>query len=72
MGKPKAPCKDCPEKGCGMKHSTCEAYIEYQKKQEKWREDNRLTEADLHTIRNSRHCKTVMIKAGRYKDIRKH
>lgn len=22
-----APCKDCPEKGCGLKHATCEAYI---------------------------------------------
>ena len=26
-----APCKDCPEKGCGAKHATCEAYIAYRK-----------------------------------------
>ena len=26
-----APCGDCPEKGCGAKHTTCEAYIEYRK-----------------------------------------
>lgn len=21
-----APCKDCPERGCGAKHDTCETY----------------------------------------------
>lgn len=26
-----APCKDCHEKGCGPKHATCEAYIEFRK-----------------------------------------
>ena len=26
-----APCKDCPEKGCGPKHATCEAYTAYRK-----------------------------------------
>ena len=26
-----APCKDCPEKGCGAKHATCEAYIAFRK-----------------------------------------
>ena len=26
-----APCKDCPEKGCGPKHATCEAYIAFRK-----------------------------------------
>ena len=26
-----APCGSCPEKGCGAKHTTCEAYIEYRK-----------------------------------------
>lgn len=26
-----APCKDCPEKGCGAKHTTCEAYIAFRK-----------------------------------------
>ena len=24
-----APCKDCPEKGCGSKHDTCERYQEW-------------------------------------------
>ena len=24
-----APCKDCPERGCGTKHDTCEAYQEW-------------------------------------------
>ena len=27
-----APCRDCPEKGCGKKHDTCEAY-------QKWAQD---------------------------------
>lgn len=26
-----APCGSCPEKGCGAKHATCEANIEYRK-----------------------------------------
>ena len=26
-----APCKDCPEKGCGAKHATFEAYIAFRK-----------------------------------------
>lgn len=26
-----APCRDCPEKGCGAKHATCEAYIAFRK-----------------------------------------
>ena len=26
-----APCGSCPEKGCGAKHATCEAYIVYRK-----------------------------------------
>lgn len=30
-----APCKDCPEKGCGLKHATCEAYIAYRSKVER-------------------------------------
>ena len=24
-----APCGSCPEKGCGAKHTTCEAYIAF-------------------------------------------
>ena len=26
-----APCGSCPEKGCGAKHATCEAYIAFRK-----------------------------------------
>ena len=26
-----APCGSCPEKGCGAKQATCEAYIAYRK-----------------------------------------
>ena len=26
-----APCKDCPEKGCGPKQATCEGYIAFRK-----------------------------------------
>lgn len=26
-----APCGSCPEKGCGVKHTTCEAYIAFRK-----------------------------------------
>ena len=26
-----APCGSCPEKGCGAKHTTCEAYIAFRK-----------------------------------------
>lgn len=29
------PCKECPEKGCGAKHDTCEQYTEWQKQLEK-------------------------------------
>lgn len=25
------PCKDCPERGCGTKHDTCEKFAEWQK-----------------------------------------
>jgi len=25
----KCPCKECPEKGCGAKHNTCEAYAKW-------------------------------------------
>lgn len=25
-----APCKDCPDKGCG-RHSTCEKYLQYKR-----------------------------------------
>jgi hypothetical protein len=26
-----APCKDCPEKGCGSKHDSCQKYQEWDK-----------------------------------------
>lgn len=29
----RAPCLDCPDKGCGPKHDTCEKYQEFKKKQ---------------------------------------
>lgn len=29
-----APCRDCPEKGCGAKHDTCEAFREYREKKD--------------------------------------
>ena len=34
-----APCKSCPEKGCGAKHTTCEAYIAFRKKADKYKHD---------------------------------
>ena len=34
-----APCKSCPEKGCGAKHTTCEAYIALRKKADKYKRD---------------------------------
>ena len=36
-----APCRDCPERGCGAKHDTCEAYQEYVKQREIMREAHR-------------------------------
>ena len=27
---PKSPCLNCPDSGCGPKHSTCSKYIEFQ------------------------------------------
>lgn len=29
MPKIKCPCVNCPDKGCGPKHSTCELYLNY-------------------------------------------
>lgn len=29
----RAPCVDCPDKGCGPKHDTCEKYLEFKRKQ---------------------------------------
>lgn len=26
-----SPCKDCPEKGCGPKHDTCQLYQQWKK-----------------------------------------
>ena len=37
----KAPCKDCPNKGCGYYHSQCEQYIEFQKECEEARKARR-------------------------------
>ena len=34
MPKCNSPCATCPEKGCGVKHSTCERYLEFKKKVE--------------------------------------
>lgn len=35
-----APCKDCPDKGCGARHSTCEKYLQFRKECEKQYEKN--------------------------------
>lgn len=35
-----APCKGCPEKGCGEKHATCEAYIAFRREADKYKRDN--------------------------------
>jgi len=35
-----APCKDCPEAGCGSKHDTCEKYREWDRERKdflKWK-----------------------------------
>lgn len=37
----KAPCKDCPNKGCGYYHSQCEQYIAFQKECEEARKARR-------------------------------
>ena len=26
------PCKDCPDKGCGVRHDTCEAFLAWREK----------------------------------------
>ena len=36
-----APCKDCPNKGCGAYHAQCEKYLEYVKFREYARENER-------------------------------
>lgn len=36
-----APCKDCPERGCGAKHDTCEAYQAFVKSCAEAREQRR-------------------------------
>ena len=40
-----APCKNCPNKGCGSYHSQCEKYIAFQKECEEARKQ-RKNEAD--------------------------
>lgn len=67
--KPKAPCKDCPDKGCG-RHSSCQMYIEYKDKVEEWNKVHRRHIAEEYTMNHSSRIRNRMIKAGRYKDIR--
>lgn len=35
-----APCRDCPERGCGKKHDSCKAFLEWKadREQEKQRQ----------------------------------
>lgn len=55
-----APCGDCPEKGCGAKHTTCEAYIafrasvdEYKKNKAESAERKRRRAACVHGSGNT-------------------
>lgn len=43
-----APCGSCPEKGCGAKHTTCEAYIAFRKKADKYKRDKQKAMARLY------------------------
>lgn len=44
-----APCKDCPEKGCGKKHDTCEKYQRYVREREEMR---RTRKAEVEAANN--------------------
>ena len=55
-----APCKDGPEKGCGPKHATCEAYIAFRKA------------ADAYNKSKVEHIKRGMETIGRSARARKY
>ena len=35
-----SPCKDCPYRGCGARHDTCEPFLEWQKLNDQRRQAN--------------------------------
>lgn len=35
------PCGDCPEKGCGIKHSTCEKYLDFKERMKEYNKAKR-------------------------------
>ena len=55
-----APRKDCPEKGCGAKHATCEAYIAFRKA------------ADAHNKSKVEHINRGMETSGKSARMRRY
>ena len=57
-----APCKGCPEKGCGEKHATCEAYIALRLEADKYKQE-RLK--DMKRCASTRGCMRTLRDANR-------
>lgn len=57
-------CGSCPEKGCGAKHTTCEAYIAFRKKADKYKQEQSKDAARYATTRG---CMRTLHDANRAK-----
>lgn len=57
-----APCKSCPEKGCGEKHATCEAYIAFRREADRYKQE-RLK--DMKRCASTRGCMRTLRDANR-------
>ena len=47
----RGPCKGCPEKGCGEKHATCEAYIAFRREADRYKQEHTKDAARYATTR---------------------
>ena len=62
----RSPCSDCPEKGCGAKHDTCEKYQDWnRKRQEMLVEQNKGSESYSFQVDRIRHFKKEKWKGGK-------
>lgn len=57
-----APCGSCPEKGCGAKHTTCEAYIAFRLEADRYKQE-RLK--DMTRCASTRGCMRTLRDANR-------
>ena len=57
-----APCGSCPEKGCGAKHTTCEANIAFRREADRYQQE-RLK--DMTRCSSTRGCMRTLRDANR-------